>query len=531
MSTSQPTETSDDASVTDSTSGRRCPRWLLPATSGLSLLIFVCGSWGPAYWLDEAITLHAVRRSWRDVVRLLQGDPSLVPYYLVMKPFAAISESELWMRLPGEVAMAGAATIVVWGMCRLFGLGPALLTGGVWLAIPAFSEYAQMIRPYAFLVLFTSLAAVSWWRSLLTDRRLWSVLYGACYLAVGLMHMYGLLVIIPLVFVALVSPVGSRRSSVLRTVIPVLLATVALSPYIHLAARNAPGPANIRELTPANLVRTLADAIGSPWLAAALLVMALIGLFLTRVTDSSQRRLRALAAAWAFGLPLVLVVAQVVGMRTLIPRYFLFAIPGLVVLAALGLWRLYHWWPPLGIAGLGIMVAFGVPGQLEVRQENGHRAGPVRQVAAAVNVPALAGLPVVARPADLTLRRLAAYAPEVIERRMPWYQRPEAKGKLMFFNLPPDDQLAEIVSATSAVVVVGETDDMPTNRSDWDPEALTVDEDLRAVGFTDEVIRCQLGNTVIAVQARPAWVTNLTPPREIIDQVQAAVPEAECAVG
>lgn len=91
MSTSQPTETSDDASVTDSTSGRRCPRWLLPATSGLSLLIFVCGSWGPAYWLDEAITLHAVRRSWRDVVRLLQGDPSLVPYYLVMKPFAAIS--------------------------------------------------------------------------------------------------------------------------------------------------------------------------------------------------------------------------------------------------------------------------------------------------------------------------------------------------------------------------------------------------------------------------------------------------------
>ncbi len=506
-----------------------CPRWLPIVTAGLSLVVFSLGSWKPAYWLDEATTLHAVRRSWRDVVRLFNGDPSLVPYYLVMKPFAAVSESEAWMRLPGIVTMAAAVTILVWGLCRLLGPIPAALAGVIWLSISAFSLYAQMVRPYAFLVLLTVVAAACWWKSLSSDRRWWSVVFGLAFLGIGLVHMYGLLIVLPLLVAGWVAPSGSRRSTILRTLVPAAVATVALSPYLALTALRAPGPARIRELTPANVAETLVDAIGSPWQAIALVILAVAGLALHRTSNPAELRLMTLAGCWAFGLPLILIAAQAVGLRTLMPRYFLFAIPGLVVLAAIGLWRLSRWWAPLGAAGLAAVVALGLPGQIEVRENDGHRAGPVRQVAAAVNVPALASLPVVASPPDLTLRRLAAYAPEVIAERMPWYLDPTRRGRLMLFHLPPADELKASVADVPAVIVVGETSEAMDEKAT--AKSREVNDALRSVGFATTLVMCRIGHTTVSVEARPGRTAEVPPAPTIIDQIRAAVPTAKCATG
>lgn len=510
------------------TRGTRSPAaaWLGPVAGLVSLVVFVIGSWVPAYWLDEATTLFAVRRSWGQLILLFRGDPSLVPYYLLMKPFAMVSESEAWLRLPGEVAAAAAVALLVVGVRRVAGTWPAALAGACTVAAPTTSLYAQMVRPYPFLLLLVVAAAVTWWQSVETGRRRWLIAYGALYFGIGLANMYGLIVIIPLVLAAWFAPPGSRASALRRTLVPMLVAVACLLPYLIVTALQAPGPGRIQALTPEGVVDTLARAIGSPAPAIIMAALALLGLVATpEAANAGIRRLRWLAGTWGFGLPLVLVAAQAVGLRTLAPRYFLFVLPAVAVLAGLGAWRLARWWRPLGIAAVAVLVAAGIPDQIEVRSPPGHRAGPAREVAAAVQVPALASLPVVANPTLMTLSRLAAYAPGVLDYRMPLLLDPAPSGALFLFRLPDPQQIQANLAPFPAVVVIGEPapDDGPLFR---DTEGA-----LRQNGFTGTWTTCSIGGTIVTIWARPDRGGELPSPEVIDGQIRQVAPRARCTVG
>lgn len=502
-------------------------RWLAPITALISLAVFAIGSWQPVYWLDEATTLAAVRRSWPDVLRLFNGDPSLVPYYVLMKPFAALSEAEAWMRLPGEVAAAAAVTLLVVALNRLLGARLAILAGCTWLAIPGVSLYAQMIRPYAFVMLLVVACGIAWWRSLLAERRWWSVVYAAAYFGVGAMNMYALTIALPFVVAAWFAPAVGRRATMLRTLIPLAIAIAVISPYIALAALRAPGPGQTAAFDPSGILSTFASAVDSPWLLAVLVLLSLIALTGYRTASQQVRQLMLLTGVGALILPILLACAQGAGLKTLAARYFIFTLPALATLAALGLARLGSRWWPVSLAGLVVVVAIGIPSQLQVRTSNGHRGHGARQIAAAVQVPALANLPVVANPPTLIMIDLAAYAPSVVSNRMPLSINPDSKGRLLIYP-PPDPAAVTPLLADYPAVVLLTAPSSPTNVPRPD-----VTVELQDNGFTLPWVTCadKTKATQIQVLARAQRTTRL-PSRDVISgQVQQAAPSLTCVAG
>lgn len=506
---------------------RLSTRLLAPVTALISLAVFVAGSWQPAYWPDEAVTLSAVRRSWPDLFRLLNGDPSLVPYYLLMKPFAAVTEAEVWLRLPGELAAAAAVTLLVIALNSLLGTRVAVTAGCVLLAIPTVSLYAQMIRPYAFVMVLVLGCAIAWWKSLDSTRRWWSVAFGLLYIGIGTMHMYALTVAIPFAVAAWFVPVGARRSCLVRTLLPMGAAAVILSPYIAQVALRAPGPGTYGEFTPTGIALTLSRAVGSPWLAAALVLLAILGLFRPANSTADWKRLRVLTAVTAFGLPPLLILIQAVGMPTLVPRYYLFTIPALATLAGLGLVELGKRWWPVIVIGLIVIALLGMRGQVEYRSVNGHKGFAAREVAAAVQVPALTGLPVVANPPTLILHDLAAYAPTVVAERMPLSNSPDSTGRILVHR-PPNSATAarRLAGSPAAIVLTDPGNDRSKARAD-------VTAELAGNGFTQPWVTCTNVDRSLQLQvlARPDRTGQLSPQTAIADQVRAVAPSLNCSAG
>lgn len=502
-------------------------RWLAPITALISLAVFAIGSWQPVYWLDEATTLAAVRRSWPDVLRLFNGDPSLVPYYVLMKPFAALSEAEAWMRLPGEVAAAAAVTLLVIALNRLLGARSAILAGCTWLAIPGVSLCAQMIRPYAFVMLLVVICGIAWWRSMPSKRRWWSLVYAAAYFGVGAMNMYALTIALPIAVAAWFAPVVGRRTTMLRTLIPIAIAIAILSPYIVLAALRAPGPGQTAAFDPGGILSTFVGAVDSPWLLAVLVLLSLIALTGYRTASQQVRRLMLLTGIGALILPILLACAQGAGLKTLAAPYFIFTMPALATLAALGLARVGSRWWPVSLAGLVVVVAIGMPSQLQVRTPNGHRGHGARQIAAAVQVPALANLPVVANPPTLVMVDLAAYAPAVVSNRMPYSINPDSKGQLLIHPPPDSAAVATLLSDYPAVVLLT-APSSPTNVPRPD-----VTVELQENGFTLPWVTCadKTKATQIQVLARAQRTTRLPSRDEIAGQVQQAAPSLTCVAG
>ena len=531
---SAPSDTAEPVPATtprDTTSSqppwRLRTRWLAPITALVSLAVFVIGSWQPVYWLDEATTLAAVRRSWLDVLRLFNGDPSLVPYYVLMKPFAAVSEAEAWMRLPGEVAAAAAVTLLVVALNRLLGARLAILAGCTWLAIPGVSLYAQMIRPYALVMLLVVACGIAWWKSLCAERRWWSVAYAVLYFGVGAMNMYALTIALPFIVAAWFAPGSNRRTTMLRTLVPIAIATAILSPYIALAALRAPGPGQTAAFDASGILSTFTGAVGTPWLLAVLVLLSLFALTGYRAASPPVRRLMLLTGVGAFILPILLASGQIGGLKTLAARYFIFTLPALATLAALGLARLGSRWWPISLVGLIIVVAIGMPSQLQVRTANGHRGHAARQIAAAIQIPALGDLPVVANPPSLILIDLAAYAPAVVSDRMPLNINPDSKGRLLIYP-PPDAASAATLLAGYPAVELLTAPSSPTNVPRPDITAVLQDN-----GFTQPWITCtdKSAATQIQVVARPQRTTQLAARDVIANQVEQAAPSLTCVAG
>ncbi len=124
-------------------------RRALAALTGIGTGLLVAGSWVPAWSRDEAATVMVVRRSMDQVWRTWAFDPALEPFYLLMRLWAVVSTSELWLRIPSILAAVGTAVIIAAMVRRFVSPVTAWLSGLLFLILPATSRYAQEARPYA----------------------------------------------------------------------------------------------------------------------------------------------------------------------------------------------------------------------------------------------------------------------------------------------------------------------------------------------------------------------------------------------
>src|SRR5579863_2376094 len=176
------------------------PVWarLLPPLVGLALSLW--GITTPSFWRDEAATIAAVSRPFPDLIHMLGNvDAVHSVYYMMMWPLVHLFGSGAFvMRFPSAIAAALTAAAVAAIGRRMISPWVGLAAGLLFAVLPVATRYGQEARPYAFVVGLAALASYLLVRVLQADsasRRKWLIGYAAGLAALGIVNIFGLLLI------------------------------------------------------------------------------------------------------------------------------------------------------------------------------------------------------------------------------------------------------------------------------------------------------------------------------------------------
>lgn len=305
----------------------------VPAVAAAAMGLWGLG--GPSLWRDESVSAMAGRMPLGEL-RTFLGDLDAVHalYYLLLRPFAA--GGEVALRLPSVLAFVAAAYGVGALGRRLAGPAAGVCGGVIYALTPIAVRYAQEARSYA---LVSAVAVLAMW--LLVERR--QVAYGASVALLGWLHLYALL-LVPAHLVA------GRR-----VLLPLAGAAVAVAPLAVVAAGQ-------REAQVFWLQRPgLGELAGFPVEVAGSVPAAIV---LFGLAAWGGRRAPAVAA-WAV-LPVAasLLISQVQPVYH--PRYVLFVVPAIALLAGIGAAELGRNWRA-GVA-VGLFAALTASTHVAIRQ-------------------------------------------------------------------------------------------------------------------------------------------------------------------
>jgi mannosyltransferase len=369
--------------------------WMMALPPVATFVIMLWGITGASYWRDEAATMSAAQRPLGNLLRTLGNiDAVHGAYYLIIWVMVHLGGTgELVTRLPSAVAMACAAAAVAAIGRRLLSPPAGLASGLVFAVLPEVSLYGQDARPYAIVVALAAIASYLLVRAMQDEagtRHRWLAGYAVCVGALGIMDIFGLLLIAAhAVTVGLRclreagpgSPGGedggsggrAARSLAVGWLAAAVAGFLLASPVLALgfvqrgtlAWLAPPGLGAIKNLRELVGSATLADVVILA-IAAGVVVSALLGR--ERLRANWPGSLPALCLPWLILPPAILLAASVITpVYTL--RYVLLCIPAIALLAGAGLASL-GW--VAGTAALAVIAVLGVPAQLHVRTPDGH---------------------------------------------------------------------------------------------------------------------------------------------------------------
>jgi mannosyltransferase len=347
-----------------------------------AVVTFFIGMWRidrPSFWRDESVTILVARQSPTDIVAYVRNTDAVHgAYYLLMHLITGLGQSELIARLPSALAAAlAAAGIAVIGR-RLVSTRAGLLAGLIFALLPVVSRYAQEARSYSIVSAVAVLATYLLLRALATTitRVAWFGGYAASVGALGWLHLDAVLLVGAHAVVVLVHwrMAGSVKPLAWWSG-AVVAATAAVLPLVVEARSQS---AQVSWLRPPHLgvVGEFATFVtGTTALAVAVALVALVGIRLRPAQDGLPG-VGVVALSW-----LVVPFAGLVAVSLLVepsyhPRYLLYCVPAVALLAGTGLDRL------AGLAG---------------------RIGPSGS-ASVVSLAALSGLAVMVWPTQLAIR-------------------------------------------------------------------------------------------------------------------------------
>ena len=390
--------------------------WAAPAVVTAALGLFAIG--GPQLWRDEFATWSAASRTLPQLWAMLHTiDAVLGPYYFGLHLWMAVfGDSATAMRLPSVIAMAVAAGVVALIGRRLAGNVAGLASGLVFALIPSVSRYAQEARPYAFAMLFASLATLLFLRAM--ERPNWSrwALYTLVLAAAGAANLIALCVVAGHLVIVVwdflqrtvrvggdgtpdsgkslpggrLAPEGSPLRLVVRFCVAVVVGAVLVSPLVieghaqqgwQIGQQNAPH------------VAQLIGVSGGIWqelfasVPAAVVVMLLAVAGLVAAQDARRRVITVYALAFAIAPVVAVWVISRVPTSYWTFRYMLFSIAGWAVGAGIcisylaerakGTWlarRTGRVSPRFAVAAVLVAVVglVGIHDQLAIRDNEAH---------------------------------------------------------------------------------------------------------------------------------------------------------------
>jgi mannosyltransferase len=334
-------------------------------------------------WFDEGWSLGCARLPLRDSLILALYEPVQWPYYLVLRAFLSLGDSESLLRLPSALFMIASIPMLFLSARRLFGTHAALAAALLMAVHADLVKYAHEVRGYGMeiFLLTTSLYLLCRYVEQPTFRR--QLAYVAvCALAVYT-HMYGILVIgAQLLCLFLVPPGTVRRKDTVLT----LVSICALAAPMWLFAARVPRQYTIWMGMPtwSSVYLVLQHISGnagalSVLLSAAGLLVAMLG-FAGLLLDPAKKE-----EAWtlllpvlSFTLPLVTtILASLLGRPCFLGRYMLFCVPALALMMASVIGRL----PNLKLMAVAtsLLVVVGLFGVWSYYQEDFDVDGGVRE--------------------------------------------------------------------------------------------------------------------------------------------------------
>ncbi|MFJ6198154.1 glycosyltransferase family 39 protein [Micromonospora sp. NPDC092111] len=345
------------------TPGWRVAAWLVPALLMGALGVVRAGV--PGLRTEELATWGRATSSWRDNWSTLgAGDATVVPYHLLIRGWTEVfGSSDLALRAPSVLAMAGAAALVGRLAARMFTPGTGVLAGVLLALLPTSTRYAQEAQPYA-LTLLVAVLATSLLVPAMDRPGSWRFAgYGGALLVLGLSDVFALLLLAGHGWVVF----AFRRPAAVRWLVAASVGALPGAALLWLTTRHGalpPGSGPSLEL----LAATPGELFGGTALGVVLLALALFSLPL--------RYPSAVHTAWAVVPPLALLpVTQVTPIW--LPQWLLFTVPAWATLGAVALARARARWSA-GV--LAAIVLIGVPAQVAVRGPDGHQQA-TRQLA------------------------------------------------------------------------------------------------------------------------------------------------------
>ncbi|MBB4942205.1 mannosyltransferase [Streptosporangium album] len=315
---------------------------------------------------DEMATLSAARRSATGLWELAQHvDGHFLPYYAFMHLWLEFGQAQWWLRLPSAIATGVAVALITDLGRRLRSLPAGVTAAAVYVLLPSVSYQGQNVRSYAFAAAAAVLATWAlhrateeperrggWWR------------YAAAVALLGCTQVFALLVLTAhLLAVAL-----HGRGVLARMLAAVAVGCVpgAVGAVVGFKERHAiswiemPDPAVFLALP-----RTVG---GTAPAGHVLLALALAAPLLMR-RHRPDRLWVTLLTGWALLPPILLFGLSHLAAPVYVDRYLFATVPAYALLAGLALAA-----TPLPIAALALVTALaaGLPGQLDLRREDGH---------------------------------------------------------------------------------------------------------------------------------------------------------------
>jgi mannosyltransferase len=312
-------------------------------------------------WYDEGISAHQLTRSFPEILRAAALDTHPPLYYWTLKAWGeTIGSSEAGLRSLSAVWGVAAVVLTFLIARRLFGTLVASLAALLLAVAPLAVYYSQEVRMYAQVTALGLLAVYAY-----TLRK--PVLYAVAGLATLYSQYLGIAVLLALNLHALLW----WRSQTCRQWLTWLIANAAIAcgflPWLPTFIDQQSHALNTSPRTPQGLTLDTLAAYGGGiaradlflWAGLFLVALAVLGLFLAR-----DRRCASLFfLLWL--LPLGLVVA--LGLRSGLfeVRYLVLSLPGLALLAALGMVRAGRHPVVVGALALGALApaALGLSAQ------------------------------------------------------------------------------------------------------------------------------------------------------------------------
>jgi mannosyltransferase len=360
-----------------------------------ALATFLIGMWRidqPSFWRDESVTILVSGQSPGDIVAYVRNTDAVHgAYYLLMHMITGFGQSELTARLPSALAAALAAGgITVIGR-RLVSARAGLLAGLIFALLPVVSRYAQEARSYSIVSAVAVLATYLLLRALATTttRAAWFGGYAVSVAALGWLHLDAILLVGAHTVVVLVHwrMAGSARP-LAWWIGAVVAATAAVLPLVAEARSQA---AQVSWLRPPDwgVVGEFATFVaGTTALAVAVVLVALVGIRL-RPAPGGLPGVGVVALSWLVVPFAGLVAVSVLAEPSYHPRYLLYCVPAVALLAGTGLDRLAglagRVGPPgsawvVSLVALGALAVMVWPTQLAIR-EPGSRPDNLRALA------------------------------------------------------------------------------------------------------------------------------------------------------